>query len=418
MLHRAVIALLLLSASVCADDRNTEYGGHGKLQSTARSYPDQSLFRDVLGSNSLDVAGDLRLNVNHSTGAWSFDLAYQLQALHADNLGIAGDLPAGADLLFAGLADDSRRLFDLTDVIDRGGQNVLLHRLDRLTVGYASEKAVVRFGRQALSWGNGLFYAPMDLVNPFDPATVDTEYKAGDDMLYLQYLRDNGDDVQASYVARRSLLSGDVESNQATVAIKYHGFAGEAEYDLLLADSYGDTVVGLGGSRSIGGAIWRADVVAARTDSDTRVQFVTNITYSWNWFDRNMSGALEYYFNGFGQQDGRYDPGNVTGNPELLARLVRGELFALGRHYVAGSVLIEITPLWGLTPTVLANVSDPSALFQLVSNYSLSDDMTFLASVNLPLGPNGTEFGGIDSGLAGRYLSGGPGLFAQIAWYF
>ena len=60
----------------------------------------------------------------------------------------------------------------------------------------------LRFGRQALSWGNGLFYAPMDLVNPFDPAAIDTEYKAGDDMLYLQYLQDSGNDLQAAVVVR------------------------------------------------------------------------------------------------------------------------------------------------------------------------------------------------------------------------
>ena len=36
--------------------------------------------------------------------------------------------------------------------------------------------------------------APMDLMNPFDPATIDTEYKAGDDMLYFQYLQDGGND--------------------------------------------------------------------------------------------------------------------------------------------------------------------------------------------------------------------------------
>ena len=61
----------------------------------------------------------------------------------------------------------------------------------------------MKFGRQAITWGNGLFYAPMDLVNPFDPATIDTEYKAGDDMLYLQYLQDNGNDLQAAVVVRR-----------------------------------------------------------------------------------------------------------------------------------------------------------------------------------------------------------------------
>jgi hypothetical protein len=293
-----------------------------------------------------------------------------------------------------------------------------LHRLDRLTVGYTSEKEVIRFGRQALSWGNGLFYAPMDLVNPFDPATVDAEYKAGDDMLYAQFLRDDGDDVQGAYVVRRDPLSGDIEAEQSTVAVKYHGFVGEAEFDVLVAQSYGDTVVGVGGGKSIGGAIWRGDVVATRTDSDTYVQAVTNLTYSWNWFDRNMSGAIEYFYNGFGQRSGHYDTVSLANNPDLVSRLLRSELFSIGQHYVAGSVLVEVTPLWGLTPTVLANVSDPSALFQLVSNYSLSDNMTFLASVNVPLGPKGSEFGGIESGTPDRYLSGGAGLFAQIAWYF
>ncbi len=77
-----------------------------------------------------------------------------------------------------------------------------------------------------------------------------------------------------------------------------------------------------------------------------------------------------------------------------------------------------MTPLWMLTPTMLANVTDPSALFQLVTNYSLSDNMTVLASINVPLGPKGSEFGGIETGVSDRYLSGGAGLFAQIAWYF
>jgi len=80
--------------------------------------------------------------------------------------------------------------------------------------------------------------------------------------------------------------------------------------------------------------------------------------------------------------------------------------------------MIEMSPLWILTPTVFINVEDPSALFQLVTTYSLSENMTFLGSINVPTGPSGTEFGGIESGLPGRYLSRGAGLFAQLAWYF
>ena len=401
-----------------AESNKTEVGGHTKFSLTSQAYPDQSVFRDLVGSSTLDATGDLRLNLKRNVGRWSFDAAYQLLALNGDSVELGRALPGGTDIFFPGLPDDSRRLFDLTDVMRDGGKTIVLHRLDRLSFGYTSEKAVVRFGRQALSWGNGLFYAPMDLVNPFDPAAVDTEYKGGDDMLYVQYLRDSGDDVQGAYVARRDLASGDVEADESTAAVKYHGFSGETEFDLLLAQNYGDAVAGLGMSKSVGGAILRGDVVVTHSDLDTYVQLVTNLTYSWNWFDRNMSGAVEYFFNGFGQRSGRYDSGSLANNPDLVNRITRGELFSVGRHYLAASVMIEMTPLWGLTPTVLANVSDPSGLFQIVTNYSVSDDMTFLASINVPLGPKGSEFGGIESGLPDRYLSGGAGLFAQIAWYF
>jgi hypothetical protein len=313
---------------------------------------------------------------------------------------------------------DDRRLFNFSDVITERSDAALLHRLDRFWVGYTSEKAVVRFGRQALSWGNGLAYAPMDLVNPFDPSAIDTEYKAGDDMLYLQYLQDNGNDVQAAYVVRRSLPSGDVDEDESTFAVKYHGFAGVAEYDVLVAQSYGDAVLGIGFSREVGGAVWGTDVVVTDTDQDTYVQAVTNLLYSWIWAGKNMSGGIEYFFNGFGQHDSRYDPLSLIANPDLLLRLSRGELFTAGRHYVAANVLVELTPLWTVTPTLLMNAEDPSALFQLVTNYSLSDEMVLLGSINLPLGANGTEFGGVESGLAGRYLSTDGGVFIQFAWYF
>jgi hypothetical protein len=44
--------------------------------------------------------------------------------------------------------------------------------------------------------------------------------------------------------------------------------------------------------------------------------------------------------------------------------------------------------------------------------------MTFLGSLNIPLGADGTEFGGAESGIPNRYLSYDAGVFAQLAWYF
>lgn len=372
----AMLAITVFFLAVAiAEGSPYEFGGHTKLRLVGQSFPDDSLFHDLVGSSSLDVAGELRLNFSAKRAGWSFHTDYQLIALHSE-------------FLPAGLPNDDQRLFDLTTVFNDGDENAVLHRLDRLWIGYTGDKAVVRFGRQALSWGNGLFFAPMDLVNPFDPTTIDTEYKTGDDMLYAQYLRDNGDDLQGAVVIRRDPISADVDSDQATVALKYHGLAGEYEFDVLIAENYGDMVVGLGGTRSIGGAIWRGDIVITDAADDTYVEIVTNLSYSWTWGSRNVSGAAEYYY------DGTDD------------------------HFVAGSLTIEMSPLWTVTPTIVSNVKDPSALLQIVTQYSLSDNMTFLGSLNIPLGADGTEFGGAESGIPNRYLSYDAGVFAQLAWYF
>jgi hypothetical protein len=407
MISISALPKLFVVLAICpvwaVADSSTEFGGRTILRMVGQAYPDDSVFHDLYGDTSVDSLANLRLNFEHRQAGWTFDANYQLAAFNGE----AFPLP-----------DDDRRLFDLTRILDQSDNSALVHRLDRLWLGYTSEKAVIRFGRQALSWGNGMFYAPMDLVNPFDPATVDTEYKAGDDMLYLQYLQNNGADIQGAYVVRRDFRSGDVDVEAATIATKYHGFAGQGEFDVLVARHYGDNVLGVGVSRGLGGAIWGADVVVTDTEIETYVQLSTNLSYSWVWGSKNMSGAVEYHFNGFGQHSGEYDLLSLTSNPDLLLRLNRGESFAVGRHYLAGSVMIEMTPLWSLTPTLLMNAVDPSALLQLVTGYSLSDNMTLLASLNIPLGENGSEFGGVESRIPGRYLSSEGGFFAQWAWYF
>jgi len=403
VLPRLFLLLLAVPALAGAAEGKTEFGGHTKLRVVSQTYPSDSLFRDLFGSHTEDTQGDLRLNLSHRQSGWTIDANYQLVALHGETFI---------------LPNDRRRYFDLTSVIDQGSRSALVHRLDRLWVGHTSEKTVVRFGRQALSWGNGLFYAPMDLVNPFNPAAVDTEYKAGDDMLYGQYLRDNGSDIQGAYVIRRDFLSGEAASGSATTAVKYHGFRGEGEFDVLLARHYRDDVLGFGASHAVGEAQWSGDLVLTDTETDTYVQLTTNLSYSWIWRGKNMSGVFEYHFNGLGQRSGHYDPLSLAGNPDLALRLARGESFALGRHYLATSIMIEMNPLWNLTPTLLMNVSDPSGLLQLVAQYSLSDNMALLGSLNIPWGSSGSEFGGIESGIADRYLSRNAGVFAQLAWYF
>ena len=178
------LLLLLAAGSATAGDA-IEYGGHTKFRLVGQSFSEDSLFHDTARSTALDAAGELRLNLSGRQAGWSYQADYQLIGLHSEFLPF-------------GLPDDGLRLMDLTKTLHDGNEDAAIHRLDRLWLGYTGNKTVVRLGRQALSWGNGLFFSPMDLVNPFDPTTIDTEYKTGDDMLYTQYLRDNGHDLQAA----------------------------------------------------------------------------------------------------------------------------------------------------------------------------------------------------------------------------
>jgi hypothetical protein len=411
------LIVALLAGTVQAEG-DYELDGLARYWFTGVTNPENSVFYDAAGDTTVDHIADLRLNLSARRGNWSTRVDYQLIGLKGDTLELARGVPEERLFLGNRVPTDRRRLFDLTSVISEGEDYSFVHRLDRLWIGRTRGNTTVRAGRQAISWGNGLIYTPMDFFNPFDPAAVDRRYKPGDDMIYGQYAFDSGDDFQGVVVVRRDLVTQNVESDASTLAFKYHGFRTVSEYDLLLSEHYGDQVAAVGGNREIGGAVWRGDLVVTRTEADTVPQLVTSFSRSWNAWKRNMSGVVEYFYNGFGQSDGDYSPEALAGNPDLVERIGRGELFTLARHYIAGSTTIEVTPLVLFTPGLFVNLSDGSALFQAATQVDFREDLVLLGALNIPIGPDGTEFGGIPSGESGQYLSTGPGVFLQLAAFF
>jgi hypothetical protein len=266
-----------------------------------------------------------------------------------------------------------------------------------------------------VSWGNGLVYNPVDFFNPFDPAAIDTEFKAGDDMLYGQYLQDSGNDWQLVSVWRRD-PDGSVDSDVNTNALKYHAFVGERELDLLLARHYRDDVASVGGISNLGGAVLRGDLMYTGTAEDDYLSGVVNLSYSWVWRQKNFSGVLEYFYNDLGLDESDYD--QLASSPDLLARLGRGELFTVGRHYLAGGMTVELHPLFRLLPNLFLNAGDRSGLLQVLGQYDLTQDLQLTLAANLPFGADGTEFGGLELPGTERRLSAGPGFFTQLNWYF
>ena len=424
MRHRR-FAIAVMIGCVCASaavvgagDTDFDLGGRVSPQIAVTTYPENSAFRDVFGTSSVDSAFDARVIFGARRDRWNFDVDYQLVGLYADRLEFTREVPPELRILFPHLPDDRTRLFDLTHVFTDSGKTALYQRLDRLAVRYSSDQLVMKFGRQAITWGNGMVFTVMDIFNPFDPAAVDREFKTGDDMLYGQYLQSNGNDVQGVMVFRRDPFTGEVEADQGSLAFKYHHMASISEYDALAAQHYGDTLLGAGANVSLGGSVLRGDLMVTFTDDDTVLSLVTSLSHSWTWGGKNFSGVAEYFFNGFGQSDGCYSFSCLAENPELLKRISRGELFNLGRQYIALSAMIELTPLFLLTPNVFVNVADPSALVQVVFQNDLRENLLLWSAINVPIGANGTEFGGAATEIPGIYLSAGPSASVQLVWYW
>jgi len=435
MRHRSatwLLALCLLAvvrSGLAADERANDdedeqppevtrsVSGHLKVQLNVQTYPSESLFQEVVGSTAIDSNLEARARYSAVGQVWDFKADYQFITLYADSLRLAQNLPGTAYPVRSVISDD-RRWLNLTYSFGDDNKTAIIQRLDRLNAGFTTEHTAWRFGRQAISWGNGMVFTPMDIFNPFDPAAVDKEYKTGDDMFYGQILFDGGSDLQAVAVVRRDPINGKVESDQSSLAFKYHGFLGMKEFDLLAAEHYGDQVLGLGGIVALGGAIWRGDLTWTKTDIESVVSLATSLSYSWNWGGKNISGLLEYYYGGFGQKDGDYALVDLARNPDLVRRIERGELFTLARNYLSASAGVEMTPLVMVTPNLFINLDDPSALAQLVVNYNWKQDIQLLAALNFPIGPDGSEYGGIAAPVEGLYFSTGPSLFTQFAWYF
>lgn len=413
---RKLLLVFALAASGAGADVPLLDGGHLKAAWLTASYPDDSLFRDAVGAVTHDQASEFRLKFRASPGPVQIQADYQLLGRRGDGVTLAAEFD-GNVLLPPVLPEDERRWWDLTHETSRSDDSAVVHRLDRLNISWTGAKVVARLGRQAVSWGNGLIYNPMDFFNPFDPAAVDTEYKFGDDMLYAQYLTDAGNDWQLVNVQRRN-EDGDVTRGVSSTALKFHSFGLDREFDLLLAEHFDQALVGGGGVINVDDAVVRGDLLLTDASEDWVVSAVVNWSYSWVWRGLNVSGVAEYFFNGFGLRQADYRPEKIAASADLVQRIERGELFTLGRHYMAGSLMIEVTPLLNITPNVFYNLGDGSALMQLALQWDLAQNWQVLGAVNVPIGPRGTEFGGLETGLDDLSLSTGPGLFLQAAFYF
>jgi len=309
---------------------------------------------------------------------------------------------------------DSTQLFSMTqEYVDQNGE-AAYHRIDRLYLEYKRTDYNIRFGRQALTWGGGKVFNPMDIMNPFAPTDVVRDYKNGSDMFVLQSFTRAFTDVQAVIVPRRRADTGDLEFDESSAAVKLRNNYHDTDAEVVFGTHYGDAFAGGGIAANIADAVVRTDVLVSDGEYRKYLSAVANIDYAWMTFDKNTYGFFEFYYNSLGV-------GSISEaftNRELMEKLERGDIYLRDRYYLASGVTLEAHPLVNLSFSAIYNVNDSSYILQPRCDWDIRDNMRILAGVDLPEGNLGSEFGGFTDTSTGRVIAPAKKVYAQVALYF
>lgn len=411
----AVVGALCSSPALYASETSVDV--RVKLFAAGTALPEDDAQRALSGTPAKDGNADVRTIVSHRRSlsdsiTLTANLDHTVLWVGGDSLGFAVQSPLDQLAL-----DDDRRGLNLTDNFDEGGRHRALHRLDRFNVQLRGSSWGVTLGRQALSLGSGIVFQPLDLFSPFSPTAVDRDYKAGDDMLVIEQLFDNGSDLTWLAVARRD-PGGDLTARASSFGAKWRGFVGSAEIELLGGRHIGELVVGGMFRLPIGGALLRSDLLLTRTDEPGdnrwRASGLVNLDTSFDWGGRSAYVFAELFYNGFGV--GQL-PSNLAELPRgLQRRLSDGELFSLYRRYAAAGLQLQVHPLASVSATLIGNLDDDSSLLSASVTFDASDAQRVQLGVVAPLGGRGDEFGRLDVA-PGLTRGGGRQLFVRWVYY-
>lgn len=287
-------------------------------------------------------------------------------------------------------------LLPLTWAPDTGGGVSVQHRFDRLVLSAKLPHVDVALGRQPVSFGVGRVFTPMDLVNPFHPATIDTEYKPGVDAVRADAYAGTSGKLTVVAAWAGDPIAGEAAEDPADpvwedVVLAASGQVTVGVTDLLAfaGNVRAEPVFGLGTASAIGpvGVHAEATLTLPADEADPFVRAVAGA-------DWRPTGTTTLTGEAYLQSLGATDPEDYLAALDD-PRVARGELWAMGQLYASVAVAQEVTPLVHANLAVVGNLRDPSALVSLGGSWSVSDDAVVALGAYLGAGerPDRIELG-------------------------
>lgn len=401
--------IFLISLFATESQASINQGGNIKLTSLGYQLNDRDTPTSPQYGTLTGLSGRYYFESRGETG-FDFQIHYQISSQYQTGTSM---LSLGS-LLGSGTVNDQTRLLNLSQTLYQNTDVTVVQRLDRLNIGYAGDKMVWRLGRQAISWGNGFLFQVMDFFNPTPPGSLDSDYKVGDDIFYMQWLTELGHDWQLVYVWRRDAISGNVEADDLTIAWKFHWLTEAGDFDLLLAQHYGQTMFGLAMAKNVGKLVLRADYLNHDVSNPDDYLYLLNTDYSWECFQRNCHFFIEYFHNNPGQQT--IDLATLPAS--IYQRLLRGEIYVMGQDYLGLGLNTQLSALSSINATLMWNLDDLSSFLIFGYLYDFKQNWQIQAGFMLSAGGANTEFGGLLDSSGPDYQPSANVIFIQFSHYF
>jgi hypothetical protein len=259
------------------------------------------------------------------------------------------------------------------------------HEIDRLFLSFALPGVDLVVGRQAVGWGMGRLWSPLDVFAPLTATDLDREERRGIDAIKLTLPFSQTAFLEVVLAAGQRAGG---EGDDAEVAWSASSLAWLIRWNLwgldwmLLAGKVGPSrVVGGGLAGQIRGVGVRGEVTStsdgddeAQTRATLGIEFGTSI---------NLVGVIEYHYNGFGVlHTGEY----LAAAAELASRLSRGQVSGLGRHYAGVTLAYQPITELAISLVYIQNLQDGSLVLGPAIEYGVSDEVRISLSGFIPIG--------------------------------
>ncbi len=300
----------------------------------------------------------LRLDVTgHSYGQFNYEVSLDHQAVWSNPGGLSGPQRSGYNRYL-----DLDKEWQHSDIWSSRTQ------LDRLNLGWHSDRFHTTVGRQAIGFGRIVLFSPLDVIAPFAPDALDTDVRPGIDAIRASISYGLDGEFSGVFVWGEN---SHYDSYLVTWSDNHDGID-----FLAIGGSLRDRpMFGFGLAGNLGSLGLKGEIAfyegqrTNRPDGDLHDDFSIGAVEAWYRFDMGLTLIAQYLYNG----PGAHDPGGYYAAAES-APLQEGLTYLLARHYLMLAPSYEPHPLVTLNGLLIWNLEDDSSLFRPTLVLSLADN--------------------------------------------